>query len=49
MSATLDSESKLLAAARDALSLDPVDRDVLGPIQDEMVDLREVSHAGNMY
>lgn len=43
MTARLESESKLLAAARDALSLDPTERDVLGPMQAEITDLREVS------
>lgn len=43
MTATLESESKLLSAARDALSLEPMERDVLGPMQAEIVDLREVS------
>lgn len=42
MTATLESESKLLSSARDALSLDPMERDVLGPIQAEISDLREV-------
>ena len=45
MTARLESESKLLAAARDALSLDPTERDVLGPMQAEITDLREVSSA----
>lgn len=42
MTARLEGESKLLAAARDALSLDPTERDVLGPMQAEITDLREV-------
>lgn len=42
MAGVLDSESKLLGAARDALSLDPMDGDTLAPIQAEMADLREV-------
>lgn len=43
MTAKLESETKLLSAARDALSLEPMDRDVLGPVRAEIVDLREVS------
>lgn len=43
MTAKLESESKLLSAARDALSLEPIERDVLGPMQAEITDLREVS------
>lgn len=43
MTGRLETESKLLSAARDALSLDPVDRDVIGPVQGEIKDLREVS------
>lgn len=42
MTGKLEAESKLLSAARDALSLDPEDKDVLGPVQGEMKDLREV-------
>ncbi|CAN0169060.1 unnamed protein product, partial [Ectocarpus sp. 12 AP-2014] len=42
MTAKLESESKLLSAARDALSLEPIERDVLGPMQAEITDLREV-------
>lgn len=45
MTVRLEAESKLLSSARDALSLDPVDRDVLGPVQGEIKDLREVSCA----
>lgn len=45
MAGILDSESKLLGAARDALSLDPMDEDTLAPIQAEMADLREVRKA----
>ncbi|CAM9318020.1 unnamed protein product, partial [Hapterophycus canaliculatus] len=45
MTATLESESKLLSSARDALSLEPMERDVLGPIQAEITDLREVWEA----
>lgn len=45
MTARLEGESKLLAAARDALSLDPTERDVLGPMQAEITDLREVRSA----
>ena len=48
MTARLEGESKLLAAARDALSLDPTERDVLGPMQAEITDLREVSSARQM-
>lgn len=43
MTAKLGSESKLLSSARDALSLEPMERDVLGPMQAEITDLREVS------
>lgn len=43
MTAKLESESKLLSSARDALSLEPMERDVLGPMQAEINDLREVS------
>lgn len=43
MTAKLESESKLLSSARDALSLEPMERDVLGPMQSEIADLREVS------
>lgn len=43
MSGRLEADSKLLSLARDALSLDPMDRDVLGPVQGEIKDLREVS------
>lgn len=43
MTAKLESESKLLSSARDALSLEPMERDVLGPMQAEITDLREVS------
>lgn len=46
MTAKLESESKLLSAARDALSLEPIERDVLGPMQAEITDLREVSLGG---
>lgn len=42
MSGKLETESKLLSAARDALSLEAMDRDVLGPVQAEIKDLREV-------
>lgn len=42
MTAKLESESKLLSSARDALSLEPMERDVLGPMQAEITDLREV-------
>lgn len=45
MTAKLESESKLLSSARDALSLEPMERDVLGPMQAEITDLREVSLA----
>lgn len=43
MTAKLESETKLLSSARDALSLEPMERDVLGPMQVEITDLREVS------
>lgn len=41
MSNRLEADTKLLSLARDALSLDPMDRDVLGPVQSEIKDLRE--------
>ncbi len=43
MTAKLGAESKLLSSARDALSLEPMERDVLGPMQAEITDLREAS------
>ncbi|CAM9128550.1 unnamed protein product [Discosporangium mesarthrocarpum] len=45
MATRLRTETDLLSAARDALSLEPTGRDLLAPVQEEMKDLKEVWEA----